>query len=102
MYFNSDALKQTIATQVDYVELIVSRNTEQPSSLNQQKMIPPIEFPKMAEAPTTPPKPMIKEEVIIEDSIKQVSPKRAYTVHSQSHSISNSGEFSDDLYIDRT
>lgn len=82
-YYNSDGLKTTIATQVDYVELIVSRNTE--DWRYQTKPIPQIKDVPKAET--------IKEEAHVESELydaKPISPRRMYTVQSQSHSISNS------------
>ena len=82
-YFNSDGLKTTIATQVDYVELIVSRNTE--DWRYQTKPLPQIKDVPKAET--------IKEEIHIEDELideKPIASRRMYTVQSQSHSISNS------------
>jgi len=70
-----------MATQVDYVELIVSRNTE---DFRRDKVVPHIEFT---------PNISIKEPTIIEDVMADshmISPRRPYTVQSQSQSIENS------------
>jgi len=85
MFLNSEALKKSMATQVDYVELIVSRNTED-YRREQEKVAPLIDMT---------PKISIQEPTIIEDVIadtRQISPRRQYTVHSQSHSIENSSK----------
>lgn len=84
-YLNSDALKQSMATQVDYVELIVSRTED---NKYQKRPIPQIElFPQgdlsFKENP-------IKEDVIPEDRNRGFVSQRPFGLHTQSHSMSNS------------
>jgi len=87
-YYNSDALKQTIATQVDYVELIVSRH---PGNDNryQARTVPQIQS-----KPTETKESIIKEDIlgekeeVFEDRLnsRRNSPKRSFTLQSLSNS----------------
>lgn len=105
-YYNSDDHKQTIATQVDYVELIVSRNTDhqhhhhasqqQNQQQNQQQQhsqhhigrpVPQLEFKAVDETPSKNATFNSEDGEMVPERF-QIS-KRPYSIHSQSHSISN-------------
>lgn len=103
-YYNSDAHKQTIATQVDYVELIVSRNTDhlhshhgnqqqhqsQHQHNNQNNMgrpVPQLEFKAVDETPANNANFHSEDDEMVPKKFQ--ASKRPYTIHSQSHSISH-------------
>ena len=91
-YFNSEALKKTIATQVDYVALIVSRHNEE--WRYQDNVVPTnvVTAVQQVEYQSSPPLPIkdVENDDLTDNTFKSISPKRQYTVHSQSHSITNS------------